>query len=93
MAGSNFSALPPRDVPSGTLKRIVVGSSCETSSISSQRQYLVRIGQDWHEGAFTKRWFGWNFEPFGPSGMQLNLIDEVFELPWTRPRRWSDRTP
>jgi len=93
MAGSQFSAQPPESVSSGTLKRIVVGSSSETSSISAQRKYRVRIGREWLEGVFTKRWFGWNFEPFGASGMQLNLIDEVFELPQTRPRRWPARPP
>jgi hypothetical protein len=93
MAGSKSSARPPRDVSSGTLKRIVVGSSSKTSNISAHRQYRVRIGRKWHEGVFTKQWFGWNFESFGPSGMQFNLLDEVFELPRTRPLRWWARTP
>jgi len=93
MAGSRSSARPPRDVSSGTLKRIVVGSSSETSKINAHRKYRVRIGRDWYEGIFSKRWFGWNFEAFGPSGMQLNLIDEVFELPRTRPLRWSAKIP
>ena len=92
MAGSKSSARP-RDVSSGTLKRIIVGSSSETSNISAHRQYRVRIGREWREGVFTKQWFGWNFESFGPSGMQFNLLDEVFELPRTRPLVWSARTP
>lgn len=94
MADSRSSARPPRSAASsGELKRIVVGSSSETSHISANRRYRVRIGREWYEGDFTKRWFGWNFEAFGPSGMQLNLIDEIFELPRTPPPRWSTRTP
>jgi CheY-like chemotaxis protein len=63
------------------MKRIVVGSSSESPHIRSQKKYRVRIGNKWFEGAFSKRWFGWLFDDFGDTGMQLNLIDEVFELP------------
>jgi hypothetical protein len=63
------------------LKRIVVGSSSENSSINPHRKYRVRIGPRWYEGSFAKRWFGWLFLEFGETGMQLNLIDEVFEMP------------
>jgi CheY-like chemotaxis protein len=69
--------LPP--VEEG-LKRIVVGSCSESSQISAQKTYKVRIGPRWYEGRFSKRWFGWLFEDFGDTGMQLNLIDEVFEV-------------
>jgi hypothetical protein len=61
-------------------KRIVVGSSSECSQISVHRKYRVRIGARWYEGTFSKRWFGWLFDNFGDTGMQLNLIDEVFEV-------------
>jgi len=62
------------------LKRIVVGSSSESTQISAHRKYRVRIDSRWYEGSFSKRWFGWLFVDFGDTGMQLNLIDEVFEL-------------
>lgn len=94
MADSGPAGRLPRPAPSNEeLKRIVVGSSSESSHISTHRRYRVRIGRDWYEGGFTKRWFGWNFEAFGSSGMQLNLIDEVFELPGLPPPRWSARAP
>src|SRR5688572_10439266 len=91
---SSRSAPPVRpSAPSnGELKQIVVGSSSESPHIAAQRRYRVRIDRDWYEGGFTKRWFGWNFEAFGSSGMQLNLIDEVFELPRTPRARWHART-
>jgi len=88
MAGSKSPARP-----GDPLKRIVVGSSSESPNISAQRRYRVRIDRGWYEGIFTKKWFGWNFEAFGPSGMQLNLIDEVFELPRPPLPRWLARTP
>lgn len=69
------------------LKRIVVRSSSESSQISAQRKYRVRIGRRWYEGSFSKRWFGWLFVEFGDTGMQLNLIDEVFEMPRALPRK------
>ena len=69
------------------LKRIVVGSSSESSHISAHRKYRVRIGPRWYEGSFSKRWFGWLFVEFGDTGMQLNLIDEVFEVPKGIPRK------
>lgn len=75
------------------LKRIVVGSSSESSQISAHKKYRVRIGPRWYDGSFSKRWFGWLFVEFGDTGMQLNLIDEVFERPWTRSPRWPARTP
>lgn len=68
------------DAPRPALKRIRVGSSSENTEIRSQRRYRVRIGSDWHEGSFTKYWFGWKFEGGGSDGLQLNLIDEVFEI-------------
>jgi CheY-like chemotaxis protein len=72
------------------LKRIIVGSSSESSHINAQREYKVRIGPRWYEGRFSKRWFGWLFENYGDTGMQLNLIDEVFEVvaPRKRSPRW-----
>ena len=76
------------------LKRIVVGSSSENSHIHPRNRYRVRIGREWHEGGFSKRWFGWNFDAFGTSGIQLNLIDEIFEI--SRPsvrKSWRRSVP
>jgi hypothetical protein len=62
------------------LKKIRVGSSSENKEINSLRRYRVRIEGQWYEGAFRKEWFGWKFEGYGSTGIQLNLIDEVFEI-------------
>lgn len=62
------------------LKKIPVGSSSESSHITSRKNYRVKIDGEWFEGRFTKEWFGWKFEDYGSSGIQLNLIDAVFEI-------------
>jgi len=62
------------------LKKIRVGTSSESSEINSLKRYRVRIEGRWYEGNFRKEWFGWKFEGYGPSGIQLNLVDEVYEI-------------
>jgi hypothetical protein len=61
------------------LKKIVVGSSSESSHISTRKRYRVKIEGAWYEGGFSRQWFGWQFDGYG-SGIQLNLIDEVYEI-------------
>ena len=64
----------------GALKKIPVGTSSESRHIDSRKRYRVRIQGRWYEGCFSKQWFGWQFENYGSSGLQLNLIDEVYEI-------------
>jgi hypothetical protein len=61
------------------LKRIRVTGSSECTHISPRKRYRVKIEGVWHEGQFSKQWFGWQFDGVDP-GIQLNLIDEVFEI-------------
>ncbi len=74
-----------------SLKKIRVGSSCQSGEIRSQKRYRVKIDGQWYEGFFSKQSFGWNFDGYGSSGMQLNLIDAVYELP--SPQRKRGRKP
>lgn len=62
------------------LKKIPVGSSNESGQIDSRKRYRVQIDGQWYEGSFSKQWFGWKFDGYGSSGMQLNLIDQVYEI-------------
>ena len=62
------------------LKKIRVGTSCQSGEIDSRKTYRVRIESRWYQGRFTKEWFGWNFDDYGTSGMQLNLLDAVYEI-------------
>ncbi len=63
-----------------TLKKIPVGSSSESSHIDSRKRYRVKIEGSWYEGSFSKQWFGWRFDGYGSTGIQLNLVDQVFEI-------------
>jgi len=67
-----------------TLKRIPVGGSSESTHLSPRKRYRVKIEGRWYEGQFSKQWFGWQFDGY-QSGIQLNLIDEVFEIVTARP--------
>ena len=62
------------------LKKIPVGATSECSQIAPKKRYRVRIDERWYEGSFSKQWFGWKFEDYGTNGIQLNLIDEVYEI-------------
>ena len=66
--------LDPRKV-----KRIPVTGSSESSRIHPRKRYRVKIDGQWYEGQFSKQWFGWRFDGIG-QGLQLNLIDEVYEM-------------
>jgi hypothetical protein len=68
------------------LKKIPVGASGASSMIDYKKRYRVRIDGRWYEGTFSRRWFGWNLEGYGTSGIQLDLVDEVFEI-MSCPRR------
>ncbi|HZE98509.1 MAG TPA: hypothetical protein VE981_15865 [Planctomycetota bacterium] len=72
-----------------TLKKIAVGGTSTSALIDSRKRYRIRVGDEWFEGSFSKQWFGWQFDNYGSSGIQLNLIDEVYEMvrPPNRPGR------
>ncbi len=70
-----------------SLKKIQVGGSSVSSLIFSRKRYRVQIEGQWYEGAFSKQWFGWQFDDYGISGCQLNLIDQVFEIVLSSPTR------
>ena len=61
------------------LKRIPVTGTSESSHINSRKRYRVKVDGQWYEGQFSKQWFGWRFDGVGQE-IQLNLIDEVFEI-------------
>jgi hypothetical protein len=68
------------------LKKIPLGTSSENSHIRTRKRYRVQIDGKWYEGTFSRQWFGWQFDNYGTSGMQLNLIDKVYEIVEVEPR-------
>ena len=53
---------------------------CENKRITSKGRYLVKIFGDYAAGKFSRQWYGWNFDNWGTSGVQLDQIDAVFEI-------------
>lgn len=49
--------------------------SSRDSRISSKKSYLVKIYGRWYAGTFSKQWYGWSFNNWGFSGIQLDSID------------------
>ena len=86
-------ALKPGKPGKPTLKKIRVGTSCQSGEIDSRKRYKVKIDDQWYQGRFTKEWFGWNFDDYGTSGMQLNLLDAVFEIYTPNPKKMRGRRP
>ncbi len=62
-----------------TLRPVRVGGTSQSGEIHARRRYRVKIDGDWYEGQFSRQWFGWQFDGYR-NGIQLNLIDEVFEI-------------
>jgi hypothetical protein len=75
-----------------TLKRIKIGGSSESTLISTRKMYRVKIDGKWHEGRFSMKWFGWLFEG-DDSEIQLNLIDEVYEIVSPPARKGRPKRP
>jgi len=74
---SGDDAKTPQDTRK--LRRIKVGTSSQSSDIHARKRYRVKVDGDWYEGQFSRQWFGWQFDGHR-NGIQLNLLDEVFEI-------------
>jgi hypothetical protein len=73
-----------KDREAQKLRRVPVGSSSQSSDIQARKRYRVKIDDEWYEGSFSRQWFGWQFDGYR-NGIQLNLIDEVFEIESPKP--------
>jgi hypothetical protein len=61
------------------LTRIHWGENPQTPLINEHRSYLVKIYGSWYAGSFSMQWYGWNFDNWGTSGIQLSpYITEVY---------------
>jgi hypothetical protein len=74
---SGKGAKVPKDTPG--LRPIRVGGSSQSPDIHVRKRYRVKIDGEWYEGQFSRQWFGWQFDGYR-NGIQLNLVDEVFEI-------------
>lgn len=69
-----------------TWKPSFYNGSSESTVIREDRKYLVYIDSEWmdsggwHMGSFSRQHYGWNFWPWGTSGIQLSGIWLVYEI-------------
>lgn len=54
--------------------------SSEDDRIHADRHYFARIYGHWCYGQFVEVWYGWSFDDWGTSGIQLNSIDDLYEV-------------
>lgn len=66
-----LTEIPLDKFPKGRSQR----KSSEDDRINSADSYLVKIGKGWYAGRFSKQWYGWNFDNWGCSGIQLDSIE------------------
>jgi hypothetical protein len=64
-----------------TLKKIQLnGSNTNDAIVPFEHQYLVCVCGRWRAGTFDQQWYGLNFTAYGSEGMELEAIDEVYEI-------------
>ena len=63
--------IPLDPFPEGRTQR----KSSNDDRIKINEYYLAKIGNGWYAGRFTKQWYGWNFQNWGCSGIQLDSIE------------------
>jgi hypothetical protein len=64
----------------GIHKQIQRRAGSKDDRISSEKSYLALIHGGWYLGKFEEQWYGWNFHPWGFSGIQLDLIEDLYEI-------------
>ena len=64
-----------------TLKHIELnGTNTNDAIVPYEAQYLVRVYGRWRAGTFDRQWYGLNFTHYGSEGIELEAIDEVYEI-------------
>lgn len=63
------------------LKKINLnGTNANDAIVPFDGQYLVKICGRWRAGTFDRQWYGLNFVNYGSEGVELEAIDEVYEI-------------
>ena len=63
------------------LKRIGLnGTNANDAIVPYEAQYLVRVHGRWRAGTFDCQWYGLNFTNYGSEGIELEAIDDVYEI-------------
>ena len=48
--------------------------------IKQDARYFAKIHGSWFFGTFSKQWYGWSFDDWGESGIQLDSIEDLYEV-------------
>lgn len=56
------------------------GTSANDAIVPYEGQYLVKVCGRWRAGTFDRQWYGLNFTNYGSEGIELEAIDEVYEI-------------
>jgi len=51
-------------------------SRSDHPDIREDGEYLACLDDGWYAGQFSRQWYGWNFDNWGTSGIQLNAPGE-----------------
>ncbi len=62
------------------LKSIRLNNTNHNSKIDRGETYLVKIYGEIFAGQFSKQWYGWNFNNWGCSRIQLDAIEKVWRI-------------
>lgn len=71
--------LPAFDNEFGTQRK----AGSKDDRIKWDAHYLALIHGEWYMGTFSETWYGWNFDAWGTSGIQLDLIEDLYEIDLT----------
>lgn len=56
------------------------GTNANDAIAPYEGQYLVKVCGRWRAGTFDRQWYGLNFTNYGSEGIELEAIDEVYEI-------------
>jgi len=56
------------------------GTNANDAIVPYEGQYLVKVCGRWRAGTFDRQWYGLNFTNYGSEGIELEAIDEVYEI-------------
>jgi hypothetical protein len=48
--------------------------------IRAGQTYFARIHGEWFFGTFSEQWYGWSFNDWGTSGIQLDCIEDLYAV-------------
>jgi hypothetical protein len=72
--------LAPFDNKAGSQRK----AGSKDDRIEPDAHYLALIDGKWFLGQFSEVWYGWNFDDWGTSGIQLDLIEDLYKVDLTK---------